>query len=640
MGPYRYSGATRVYNLRLGFLLTCTLLLLELAAPMNGAAAARLDEIKIKLDDAQAMYSQRSELENAERNVRQDIEEAKRYERDELVRQLKPKHQEILTKIRHNDNSRLGILRTAVDLLSGYSSPDNRQEMQAAVREARRLVKALQHERKMIMSDPDLGPVRERRRRVRELGIDTLLDRARGRLSFLEGRLQEAPPAEAPHEIRVSLRADRTYVRANEEVVFRAQSQPPDGALQYLFEFGDGNRSGWTRAVARHNYPNPGNYNVFVMARLRGNTVRSNTVTIHVKKFEPPVARIVPENPSVTRGEPIAFRSVSTHDQELTISRYFWEGPGGRTAQTPSFTVKTQNLKPATYDVFLTVVDSEGQRSQKARTSFRVLEATPLVVRIDPPRVTVTQGKRVEFHSRSKSVGDIYKWTGPEGQEGTEATFQISTTDLEPGTYDVTLEVQDSRQRSAQARAEVIVTKRPEPIVSVTLSVNPNPAEEDDVVTFFAGAEASAVTDRAEYRFMANGAVIRDWSRDSRAEYVFRSRGTYTVMAVMRAGDSQRWESGPVTLTVKPRSPIKYYAVVGLLAVIGIYVVVWACRRWSRFEREKIEIQAIPRSDKGIQELEFTRSSGPQLDVRVRPVPDKGEQNIDMDSLLVKDRRE
>ena len=473
--------------------------------------------------------------------------------------------------------------------------------------------------------------------------ISLMIRNSRGQTSRARARLEVVRP---PALLIARIDPGQIRVKQGERVVFKNVSPvDPDTPLVRQEWQGPENRrsQGNSFDVFTGNLP-PGQYTVTLSIEDRRGQRAFARANFEVVGYRPPVADIAPKNPTVIQSERLMFESISTPDPELTISGYFWRGPEGQTAQTPSFLLHTGNLKPTTYEVALTVVDSKGQRSGAARTNFRVLEPPPPPLAIiDPLYATVTKGARVEFHSLSKGDGKISeRWQGPRGQGETGATFIIDTSDLEPATYTVTLEVKDHRQRTSQANADVVVFERPvPPPVSVVLYADPNPAEQGQVVRF-STAVSGAPGGGAEYLFRADETIIRDWAPEPRAEHAFPDEGIYTVMTFMRAGKNHYWESQPVTLTICPsQSPIIWrYLITGLLAAIVICVAARIYRSDVLFKQKKVNIQAVPYADLGTQVPDFAQSSDLYVEVHLRPIPDKGEQNIVTDALLVKDRRE
>ena len=176
--------------MRWNFLLSFarTLLLLGLIMPMNGATAAVPDELRTRLDNVGALFAERHGLVEQEGEVSQEMHTTSDRE---LEHQLRSQHQEILQEITKIDKSRLRTLGGAVDLLSGYS-PAILRDSEMAIRETERLVKFLEMERHMILSDSDAP-----HELVTERGIDKLLERAVNHLSFLymeKKKLSEKKP--------------------------------------------------------------------------------------------------------------------------------------------------------------------------------------------------------------------------------------------------------------------------------------------------------------------------------------------------------------------------------------------------------------------------------------------------------------
>lgn len=171
----RYSGEGR-RSTWLGLLFACILLFLGLTVLVNHAAAGDPIELRRRLDDAEAKSIEIGKIVEREGEVVRAIHRATDHE---LELRLRNQHRRILQKIGQLNKSKLRILSAAVELLSGYE-PGSSRELEAAVREARRLVAALRLERDAILVDQ--GSSHEL---VVELGINILLERAEVRLRFL-----------------------------------------------------------------------------------------------------------------------------------------------------------------------------------------------------------------------------------------------------------------------------------------------------------------------------------------------------------------------------------------------------------------------------------------------------------------------
>jgi hypothetical protein len=82
----------------------------------------------------------------------------------------------------------------------------------------------------------------------------------------------------------VALRTESDAVRAGEPLAFIANVEPPDADVEYLFIFGDGRESGWTRSpTASHSYSRDGAYKATVAARIRGaQIIRGPVIRVNI----------------------------------------------------------------------------------------------------------------------------------------------------------------------------------------------------------------------------------------------------------------------------------------------------------------------------------------------------------------------
>jgi hypothetical protein len=86
----------------------------------------------------------------------------------------------------------------------------------------------------------------------------------------------------------VSLRAETETMRAGDSLAFIANVEPRVANIEYLFRFGDGRDSGWTRSpTASHSYSGDGAYTATVEARIRGSRTIPGPV-IRVSVSTPP----------------------------------------------------------------------------------------------------------------------------------------------------------------------------------------------------------------------------------------------------------------------------------------------------------------------------------------------------------------
>lgn len=88
-----------------------------------------------------------------------------------------------------------------------------------------------------------------------------------------------------PIDYRVFLEAEPTRTETGKTVIFRAKFEPRAVKIEYRFIFGDGKVRDWSNeAIAEHNYPEPGNYHAYVVARIDHNIIsESSPVMLTIK---------------------------------------------------------------------------------------------------------------------------------------------------------------------------------------------------------------------------------------------------------------------------------------------------------------------------------------------------------------------
>lgn len=107
------------------------------------------------------------------------------------------------------------------------------------------------------------------------------------------------------------LLTDKTLVPPNEAVMFFATDSLDERRVdRYLFNFGDGNSSGWTTlSVFVHKYSSPGNYSatVIVMDDFGATSKTAANVTVNVQELAPLSARLSVIKTAVSEGEQVSI---------------------------------------------------------------------------------------------------------------------------------------------------------------------------------------------------------------------------------------------------------------------------------------------------------------------------------------------
>ncbi|MGH7927627.1 MAG: PKD domain-containing protein, partial [Candidatus Binatia bacterium] len=184
----------------------------------------------------------------------------------------------------------------------------------------------------------------------------------------------------------------------------------------------------------------------------------------------------------VTQGQPAAFDSKSFADPDTPMTVHQWSGPGGQTSTRQRFVVDTTNLKPSTYPVTLLVRDrQQGQDRDKATLVVEArprddvnTDTLPPVARIDRVILEVRQGEPARFSSTSYHPdrnGKITRslWQTSWGQRAVGDHIAIDTRRLNPGEYNVELNVFDDNGATDSARANLVVVEVKAPIPPVAI---------------------------------------------------------------------------------------------------------------------------------------------------------------------------
>jgi hypothetical protein len=178
-------------------------------------------------------------------------------------------------------------------------------------------------------------------------------------------------------------------------------------------------------------------------------------------------------------------------------------------------------------------------------------QPVPLSVSIVPPAGRVVQGGQLVFQSSIKNDPAVtiirQTWTGPNNRTGAGSTFTIFTDNLQPGNFQVTLAVIDSRERRASATATLEVMPK-KTVYRVDLNANPLTTGEGGHVIF--RALLTPPNPRAEYQFSFGDDAAYSWSQNWQPDHVYLKRGTYTARVDAREGERIIARSIPVQIEV------------------------------------------------------------------------------------------
>jgi len=200
------------------------------------------------------------------------------------------------------------------------------------------------------------------------------------------------------------------------------------GALQYLWDFGDGSTSSLL-TPAPHTYNTPGEYTISLTAT---NALQCSDVTTRiVNVFEPPVVQIGAQN--VCEGETASFIDLSTFEVGNEITTWSWDLGDGTTSsdESPYHLYTGSGTYSVTLDVTTPYCASSGALSV-------TVEAKP-IADVTPSAQIGCSPMLVDLTNNSIG-GTTADWTFGDG--GTSTSWSASHTYINTGTQDSIYTVQ------------------------------------------------------------------------------------------------------------------------------------------------------------------------------------------------------
>lgn len=282
-----------------------------------------------------------------------------------------------------------------------------------------------------------------------------------------------------------------------EDVEFNGSDSQGKGSLEYIFNFGDGEDSGWISSpLVTHSYTASGTYSISLTVR-DGMSEESEPAFAEVV-VRPlnmiPRAEIDSISPSpAVEEEAVSFQGHG-EDDDGTIVAFEWTSSRDGNLST-SGTFISFSLSVGIHTIYFRVRDDRGDWSTSDTFKLKVEEKNPLpeaeIVSISPnPAI---EGEQVTFSGQASDDGFItsYNWESDlDGFLSSKDFFIIST--LSIGEHTITFKVQDNDDAwSEPAIAFLIVTELPEniPPTAVIDGISPTDLKEGESVTFFGHGE-------------------------------------------------------------------------------------------------------------------------------------------------------
>jgi PKD repeat protein len=294
------------------------------------------------------------------------------------------------------------------------------------------------------------------------------------------------------------LSVSKYVITVGDEIQFNATNSTGVEPLQYSFDYGDGNSTGWMSVpFTSYIYSSPGTYSASLKvmdARLiESEQAAAITITVDPPN-QKPVAYIDFISPSpAVQGEFVYFEGHGEDDG--TISGYEWKSSkNGYISYKNTFAVDT--LYVGVHTIYFRVMDNKEVWSDAAFVNLKI-ERKPqppsaIIDVISPNPALVEEIISFEGHGDDEdgSVTGYYWESDLDGFLSSKSSFETSS--LSIGVHTVSFKVRDNEDLWSELVFQSLnVTPLPENILPVAVidSVSPDKIEEGDSVTFIGHGE-------------------------------------------------------------------------------------------------------------------------------------------------------
>ena len=347
-------------------------------------------------------------------------------------------------------------------------------------------------------------------------------------------------------------------VSTGETILFDASgSTDPDGSVAgYMFDFGDGNTSGWIEvAIIEYGYGNNGTYggSVSVMDE-RGSVARESAIFLVVVHNRAPLVNIT-ATPGfeVLTYEEVDLNASGSSDPDGSIAEWNWDSGDNRTFSGSTARFHYEN--DGNYTVTLTLTDDDGE-STVAGITVTVLNRAPIPgFSVEPGTRSGNRSSFYTFTSEATDRDGVVKEIEWDMGDGTvirdEITFVHRYREL--GRFNVTLRATDDDGETTVSEPYSISIENTAPAVDIT--VNATVKRTFEAFRFRAmGLDPDGF--ELSYRW-----DLGDGSNDTGevVEHHYTDDGTYTV--ICRISDEDGADNvSSVTVSVLNRAPVARFS--------------------------------------------------------------------------------
>ncbi len=366
-------------------------------------------------------------------------------------------------------------------------------------------------------------------------------------------------PNEPPNAI-IDEPFEGEFFSVNETIIFNATSSwdTNDEDLEYYWDFGDGNSSGWiTEPSTTHYYSDYGAFPLFnytVRLRVRDNEELEDEdqVDIIVNNY-PPVA-VADANITVAMtNQDITFDGSDSYDDDGTITNYLWDFGEGNTSL--GMIVEHQFSQDGVYYVNLTVTDNL-LATNTTTIMITIINRDPIIYEALANPQTAYVGEEITFNVTANDTDGyvvMYEWDFGDGSGYNDFTSELGNTTYSYssiGEYIARIRITDDDGNTSIAEVNIDIENTP-PEITITSPIEDEPVEGIISITGNAwdvDGDVSLVEvkiDNGDWKLATDNSGNGSWfewtySWDTRDV----NNGTHKIYA--RANDSESW-SDPLT---------------------------------------------------------------------------------------------
>lgn len=237
----------------------------------------------------------------------------------------------------------------------------------------------------------------------------------------------------------------------------------------------------------------------------------------------------------------------------------FYFGDGGQSGWTKNPKINHLYNKEGTYRAIV-----------KASIKQRIVQSDPVIIlvkkkllkpvaKIKPLHLEIMQGEKAVFKSKSTydPEGWIKEyWRGPRGQRGRGHHFEVHTDQLDPGSYDIVLEIMDNHQQRDGTVATLNILP-PAAEYKVNIKANPKRIGQGQRVRFEAFFTPESLN--VEYIFDFGDGMRSNWVREAKIKHLYLSPGIYQVFVTVRKDAEIITKSNAVEIEVLPETVCRVF---------------------------------------------------------------------------------